>query len=187
MGDRIENEKLLYTCGENMYGRYRCCILHTICLHHLECFGEFYANLTHIFWSYKLFKLYCIGVNSKWLQLSNCVLSPALQLWGRRHISGWAEGAVEHEEAFGGNFLKWLQQIPGGHEGAGLRSVADEQQEERVSVGCILKMIIRIYCKKLRLVWPYFLNNKTLVKLKLRMLQSTFRGLNSSGGRNTQM
>lgn len=55
-----------------------------------------------------------------------------LQFHSRRHVSGRAAGAVQHEETLGGNLLQRLQQISGGQEGAGLRSVADEQQKERV-------------------------------------------------------
>lgn len=50
------------------------------------------------------------------------------------HITGQFQGAVKHEEALWGDFLKWLQQISRGQEGAGLCPMADEQQEERVSV-----------------------------------------------------
>lgn len=66
-------------------------------------------------------------LNSKW------ALAP--QPGGRRHVSGRAEGAVGRQEALGGDLLQRLQQVPGGQEGAGLRHLADEQQEERVSAG----------------------------------------------------
>lgn len=57
-----------------------------------------------------------------------------LQFGRWRHITGRFQGAVKHEEALWGDLLKWLQQISGGPQGAGLCPMADEQQEERVSV-----------------------------------------------------
>lgn len=69
-----------------------------------------------------------------------CPLCCTVQFWGRGwDVSGWAGGAVEREETLRGNLLKWLQQIPGGEESAGLCTMADEQQKERVSAVKVLR------------------------------------------------
>lgn len=65
------------------------------------------------------------------------------------NITGRFQGAVKHQEALWGDFLKWLQQISGGQEGAGLCPMADEQQEERVSVSFVFMLKKKSFCLNL--------------------------------------